>query len=84
MYVCTTCAAFPGIDGRPLDSQQADAHEERGHDVRRLPDPSEERGGPHGPPLHDPEGERDGLGGRMNGEVSVWRGERVGRRRADY
>lgn len=83
-YTCLTCAALPGIEGGPLGPGQATAHEEEGHDVRRLPDRGERRGGPHGPPLRDPEGERDGLGGRTDGELGTFRGERVGRRRADY
>lgn len=53
-------------------------------DRRPDRDPRDEPGGPHGPELRDPEGERDGLGGRVDGEVSTWRGRRVGRRRADY
>lgn len=75
-YICTTCANLPGIEGGPLGPDAADAHEDRGHDVRRLPDEQERRGGPHGPPLHDPEG--------SEGELSVFRGQRTGRRRADY
>lgn len=83
-FVCRTCDDLPGIDGGPLGPDDADAHEERGHEVYRLPDESERPGGPHGPPLRDPEGERDGLGGRVNGELSTFRGVRVGRRRGDY
>lgn len=83
-FTCLTCADLPGIDGGPLGPADADTHEERGHDVRRLPDREERRGGAHGPPLRDPEGERDGLGGRTSGELATFRGERTGRRRADY
>jgi hypothetical protein len=75
-YRCLDCDDLPGIDGGPLGPGAADAHEERGHDVRRLPERREQRGGPHGPPLRDPEG--------PEGDVAVWRGERTGRRRANY
>lgn len=75
-FTCLTCRDLPGVDVQALGPDAADAHEERGHDVRRLPDDDERRGGAHGPPLRDPEG--------PEGFVSVFRGERTGPRRADY
>lgn len=75
-YVCLDCDDLSGVDAKGLSGGEADEHEGMGHTVRRLPDERERRGGPHGPPLRDPEG--------VEGEVSVFRGERVGRRRADY
>lgn len=62
-FVCQTC------DSGPIGPGEADDHEDRGHDVRRLP-PERGQGAAETPP--------------DAGHPEVFRGRRVGRRRSDY